>query len=235
MEMTVGLVCRGLDFRWPDDAGTPRTVLTSVNVGFAPGTVSLITGATGAGKSTLLHLLGGLLRPTAGEIWADGQAVSRWPPSHRDPWRRRVGIVFQHLALASDLTAAENLLLPLLPRAIPWTHMQTDIRRQLAEADLIEQAGSPVRRLSGGQRQRLALARALVGAPRFILADEPTAFQDDGHAAWMRGRLRTAAEQDAVVVVCSQDPRWRRSSIVDQHLHLSGGTLAPAPHQGWTP
>jgi ABC-type lipoprotein export system ATPase subunit len=111
-------------------------VLESVAADFSPGTVSLVTGNTGSGKSTLLHLLAGLLRPTAGEVWADGLPVSRWPSRHRDPWRQQVGIVFQHLALIPDLTVAENLLLPMIPRKITWSRMQEEILRQLADADL---------------------------------------------------------------------------------------------------
>lgn len=226
MEMKGGLECRRLDFLWPDNRTNAKHVLTTVTATFAPGTVNLITGETGAGKSTLLHLLSGLLRPTAGEIWAGDQPVSRWPAPHRDVWRRQVGIVFQHLELISDLSLAENLLLPLLPRDIAWSRMQADIRRLLVDANLDALSQNPVRELSGGQRQRLAVARALVGNPRFILADEPTAFQDDGHAARMLAQLQAAAGDGAVVVVCSQDPRLRHSATVDRRFHLSSGKLA---------
>jgi ABC-type lipoprotein export system ATPase subunit len=110
MELNPGLSCRRLDFRWSGRHAEEPLVLESVAADFSPGTVSLVTGETGSGKSTLLHLLAGLLRPTAGEVWADGLPVSRWPSRHRDPWRQQVGIVFQHLALIPDLSVAENLL-----------------------------------------------------------------------------------------------------------------------------
>jgi putative ABC transport system ATP-binding protein len=177
LELNTGLACRRLDFRWPGKQADAPFVLESVEAGFSPGTVSLVTGATGSGKSTLLHLLAGLLRPSAGEVWADGQPVSRWPSRHRDPWRQQTGIVFQHLALVPDLTVAENLLLPLIPRRNNWSRMQADVHRQLTEADLSDLATVPANALSGGQRQRVALARALVVHPRFLLADEPTAFR----------------------------------------------------------
>ena len=104
MDLNAGLACRRLDFRWPGKHADEALVLKSVEAVFSPGTVSLVAGDTGSGKSTLLHLLAGLLRPTAGEVWADGLPVSRWPSRHRDPWRQQTGIVFQHLALIPDLT-----------------------------------------------------------------------------------------------------------------------------------
>ena len=229
MELNAGLACRQLDFRWPGTHADEPFVLDSVEAVFSPGAVSLVTGATGSGKSTLLHLLAGLLRPTAGEVWADGLPVSRWPSLHRDPWRRLVGIVFQHLALLPDLTVAENLLLPLIPRRITWSRMQAEVIRQIADAGLSALSDTPTSALSGGQRQRLAVARALVARPRFILADEPTAFQDDHHATQICAQLGTAARDGAVVVICSHDPRLKSSGKIDRRFHLASASLTENP------
>ncbi len=235
MELNTGLACRRLDFRWPGKHQDEPLVLASVEAVFSPGTVSLVTGDTGSGKSTLLHLLAGLLRPTAGEVWAGGQPVSRWPSRHRDLWRQQVGIVFQHLALIPDLTVAENLLLPLIPRQIAWSRMQADVHRQLADADLSDLAKAPANTLSGGQRQRVAVARALVAHPRFLLADEPTAFQDDGHAVRIGAKLGMAAREGAVVVICSHDPRLRSSNEMDRRFHLASATLTENPTKQESP
>lgn len=178
MELMAGLACRRLNFRWPGKHPDEPLVLEAVEAVFSPGTVSLVTGDTGSGKSTLLHLLAGLLRPTAGEVWADGQPVSRWPSRHRDPWRQQVGIVFQHLALIPDLTVAENLLLPMIPRRITWSRMQEKILRQLADAGLSALADAPTNTLSGGQRQRLAIARALLKDAPILILDEATSALD---------------------------------------------------------
>lgn len=225
MELTPGLLCSALDFSWPTNSAGQPPVLQSVNATFPPGSVNLVTGQTGAGKSTLLHLLAGLLRPSAGEIWADGSPVSRWPASHRTRWRQQVGIVFQHLALVPDLSVAENLLLSLIPRDMPWRHRQKAINDQLASVELLDLATLPAKALSGGQRQRLAIARALVGGPRFILADEPTAFQDDRQTARITGQLVQAARQGAIVVVCSHDPRLRNADGIDQRLRIEGPSV----------
>lgn len=235
MELNTGLACRRLDFRWPGKQAAEPLVLESVEAVFSPGSVSLVTGDTGSGKSTLLHLLAGLLRPTAGEVWADGQPVSRWSSRHLDPWRQQVGFVFQHLALVPDLSVAENLLLPLIPRKIAWSRMQENIHRQLADADLSDLANARASNLSGGQRQRLAIARALVVHPRFLLADEPTAFQDDDHARRIGTQLGAAALAETVVVICSHDPRLRSFTRVDQRFHLASATLSMVPAQKGTP
>jgi putative ABC transport system ATP-binding protein len=235
MELTTGLACHRLDFKWPGKHTAAPFVLASVEARFLPGSINLVTGETGAGKSTLLHLLAGLLRPTAGEVWADGQPVSRWPARHRDPWRRQVGIVFQNLSIMPDLTVAENLLLPLIPRQRTWSRMQSDIRQQLVDADLSNLSESPANALSGGQRQRLALARALVAHPRYILADEPTAFQDDGHAERIHGQLCAAAQDGAVVIISSQDPRLRSSARIDQRFHLASAALTVDPAEPGEP
>jgi putative ABC transport system ATP-binding protein len=234
MELTMGLACKALDFTWPSETTAGRPILRSVEATFSPGTFNLVTGQTGAGKSTLLHLLAGLLTPTAGEVWADGKPVSRWPSSHRSRWRRQVGMVFQNLALVPDLSVAENLLLPLIPRNMNWSDMQTAIDRQLAAAELSDLAAMPATALSGGQRQRLAIARALVGSPRFILADEPTAFQDDRQTARILDQLTTIASQGAIVVVCSHDPRLRHARAIGQHLILEAASLVQ-PASGQAP
>jgi putative ABC transport system ATP-binding protein len=228
----IGLVCSGLDFAWQDKTLTDPWVLKGVEAHFPAGKISLVTGKTGAGKSTLLHLLAGLLRPARGEIRADGEAVSRWPSPHRDRWRQLVGIVFQNLAILPDLTVGENLLLPLIPRRVPWSQMQSDIYNELNAVGLADLCHSPAEALSGGERQRAALARALVGRPRFILADEPTSFQDDHQTLRMIHRLADEADRGAVVVVCSHDPRFRESSRVGPRFYLSDKTLTEQPNKG---
>jgi putative ABC transport system ATP-binding protein len=106
--------------------------------------------------------------------------------------------------------------------------MQEEIRRQLADAGLSALADAPTNTLSGGQRQRLAIARALMARPRFVLADEPTAFQDDHHTTQIRTQLDTVAREGAVVVICSHDPRLRSSDGIDRRFHLASAKLTVA-------
>jgi ABC-type lipoprotein export system ATPase subunit len=120
---------------------------------------------------------------------------------------------------------AENLIMPLIPRKIAWTRMQNAAARQLVQAELADLADIPASALSGGQRQRLAIARALVTNPRFILADEPTAFQDDRQVTRIGTQLHAAARQGAVVVICSHDARLRATIGADQRFQMASGRL----------
>ena len=224
------LACRNLSYDYPngESSATPP-LLRNIDAVFSGGRVVLISGHSGAGKSTLLHLLAGLLRPTSGEILADEQPVSRWLTAHRDRWRRRVGIIFQQDYLVNDLTVLENVMLPLIPRSGSpryWRESSQNILARLNAGELVRQSIST---LSGGQRQRVATARALVDAPDYILADEPTAHQDLANAQRLGHLLRQAAERGAVVVVAAHDRHVDEWLRVDQHLLLANGNLEPAP------
>jgi len=198
-----GLRCNDLTFR----RSGGHTVLEDVAAHFAAGEAALITGPTGAGKSTLLHLLGCILRPTSGEVWAAGRPVSRWTVTNRDAWRQQVGIVFQHLHLMVDLPVQDNVLLPCIPRSNNLEDVMPRLESMLSQLDLTPLKSTRVQQLSGGQRQRVALARALVDTPRYILLDEPTAFQDDGSTERIIDLCAASVDAGACLVVCSHDTR----------------------------
>ncbi len=219
----------GVGFTAGYDQGRPLEVLDSIDLSFVAGAIALLSGPTGAGKSTLLHLLGGLLRPTEGEILADGEPVSRWTAEHRDRWRRRVGILFQGAELLEDLTAGENVLMPLVPRPGPLIAKEGAVRRILTSLGDASHAGRPVMELSGGERQRIALARALVAEPAVLLLDEPTAHQDDARATEILKIIASAKTRGALVVVASHDPRVTGSGFADTIHQLEGGRLLRPP------
>ena len=223
--MTDGLVTRNLELVFGHRSGPRRIVLKNVSAVFPRGGLSLVTGATGAGKSSLLHLLAGLLRPTSGEVLADGAPVSRWSAAHRDRWRRRVGIVFQAANLFSELSVLENVILPLVPRAASLTALRAAGREVLAQLALAHLAGAQASQLSGGERQRTALARALVGRPDFLIADEPTAHQDPANAEGVLQALAALRRRNAVVVVAAHDPRVVAAGVADHRWRLDAGRL----------
>jgi putative ABC transport system ATP-binding protein len=221
------LTCCRLQYRRSHRAD--NAVLKGIDAVFEPASLTLISGPTGAGKTTLLHLLAGLLRPTAGEVcWGD-RAISRWHSGHKDRWRRKVGIVFQHQQLLGDLTAGENVLLPLIPRKISLKEQEAAVAQALHRVDLGDKAARLAARLSGGERQRLSMARAIASGPALLLADEPSAFQDEVQTGNLIDLLQAEKERGAIVVVCSHDPRLRETGRFDQHHRLVRGRLEAWP------
>lgn len=210
----------------PDRKGGSKNILTDISTSFHSGRVALITGPTGCGKSTLLHVLGALLKPTAGTVYAGPCPVSRWTTRFRDSWRRQTGFVFQHFHLIRDLTVLENVLLPLLPCGGRLEHLRRRAWDILTRTDLADLAGAKPMVLSGGERQRIAVARALAGRPAYVMADEPTAHQDSPHAAALLTLLKQQALAGSVVVVAGHDPRLQQAGFADNAYELNGGRLA---------
>ena len=156
-------------------SGERIEVLRSVSFEVRAGEALAIMGASGSGKSTLLHLLGGLEDPDHGAISIANRELGRLSGEAMAEFRQRhIGFVFQFHYLLPDLSAAENVALPLLISR----HSTTDAKRQaqalLIEMGLVERVSHPISHLSGGEQQRVALARALITSPQLLLADEPT-------------------------------------------------------------
>jgi ABC-type lipoprotein export system ATPase subunit len=223
--MKRGIECRRLTVAHCASDGREKLVIDDLSAQFETGQMVVISGATGVGKSTLLHVLAGLLRPIQGEVVVDGKAVSRWVSSHRDRWRRRVGIVFQHDRLLGDLSAVENVLLPLIPRGGSLKECRRSALAALSRLNVDPLADKIVRNLSGGERQRVAIARALVAQPSFLFADEPTAHQDRKSAEEILDTLAAAAAAGAVVVVTAHDPRILEAGATGGRYRLAQGRL----------
>lgn len=144
-----------------------------------------IVGESGAGKSTLLHVLGGLDRPDEGKIYFGAQEISGLNDSQLADFRNReVGFVWQIHYLLPEFTALENVMMPLLIRGSSYEAAAPEAAARLEEVGLKARAHHRAGELSGGEQQRVVLARALVGKPRFLLADEPT-----GNLDWKTGGM----------------------------------------------
>lgn len=167
-----------------------------------------IVGPSGCGKSTLLHLLAGLDRPDAGRVVVDGRDWESLSPEPKARWRgETVGFVFQLHHLLPELTAEENVALPLFLAGIGDTAARSTARELLAKVGLVRQAASLPRVLSGGERQRVAIARAVVRRPRLLLCDEPTGSLDAAHAADVLDLLLGAARERAgALLLVTHDP-----------------------------
>jgi putative ABC transport system ATP-binding protein len=175
----------------------------------AAGEILAVMGPSGSGKSTLLHCLAGILIPDSGEIWFDGRRVDRLGETERSALRRdRSGFVFQSGQLVPELTAEENIALPLLLGGARRAAALADARPWFGRLDLngLEQRRSG--ELSGGEAQRVALARGLVARPEVLVADEPTGSLDSITGEHVMKLLTAAArEQGTTVVLVTHEPR----------------------------
>ena len=186
-------------------ASQPPVVLVA-NASFAitPGTFTAITGPSGCGKSSLLYLLGLLDRPTAGQLLVDGRDVTGLDGDARARIRlERFGFVFQFHFLLPELTAIENVMLPMrrLGR-LTGSEIRDRAMILLGDLGLAEKAGRRPGQLSGGERQRIAIARALANDPAVILADEPTGSLDSANSARVLMTLHGLAHEQGRAVVC---------------------------------
>jgi putative ABC transport system ATP-binding protein len=149
--------------------------ICGVDVKFFAGEFAAVVGRSGSGKTTLLNILGGLDRPTAGEVWVDGRAANQMRAGELDALRRdHFGFVFQFFNLISVLTAYENVEYPLWQRKMSRAERKERVAEALALVGLENFARHRPDELSGGQQQRVAVARAIAGNPRVVFADEPT-------------------------------------------------------------
>jgi ABC-type lipoprotein export system ATPase subunit len=226
VDMSLSLVCQNVSLSRRCADGIERTILEQIDATLTAGEGTLISGKTGAGKSTLLHLLAGLLRPSQGQIIANGQPVSRWHSAHLDLWRRQVGIVFQQPHLIKEFTVLENVILPMIPRGASITQLRKLARETLDTLGISHLAKQNVRTLSGGEQQRVSIARALVSRPAILIADEPTAHQDDDGAALIIEILTGLKLPHTIIIVAAHDSRWAHpEKFADKHFLLENGRL----------
>jgi putative ABC transport system ATP-binding protein len=195
-----------------------------VSLTIPAGSFVLVSGPSGSGKTTLLMLLGALDRPTSGQLWVDGQELTRCSEAERSRYRRRVGFVFQDFALLPRLSVRDNVTYPLIPRGIAWSRRQALATDWLTRFGLAERLDQVPEQLSGGERQRVAIARALAGEPALLLADEPTSNLDPAARQRVVEQFRTWHTPDRTIIVATHDAEWQ--SLATMHVHLEHGTLA---------
>jgi putative ABC transport system ATP-binding protein len=182
--------------------------LSDVDLALGHGEFLAVTGPSGCGKSTLLNLVGGLDRPTAGEIYLHGERVDHAGESRRARLRRtELGFVFQFFNLIDNLTVADNVELPALLAGVPAREARRRASELLERLGLEETVGRVPGSLSGGQQQRVAIARALVNRPSVLLADEPTGNLDSAAAREVVSVLRERSQEGQTIVLVTHDLR----------------------------
>ena len=187
-------------------------VFRNVSLEVRAGDLLAITGPSGCGKSTLLHLFAGLDTPDAGHVRVSGTDWSSLTRETRAALRgSTIGFVFQFHHLLPELTAEENVALPLFLAGRSEADGRKEAREVLERVGLTSRASALPRTLSGGERQRVAIARAVVRRPRILLCDEPTGSLDAAHAAAVFDLLTTVAKERAgAAIVVTHDPEWAR-------------------------
>jgi putative ABC transport system ATP-binding protein len=224
---------RGLRKEYGSGEGMVRAV-DEVDLEVARGETLSIMGPSGCGKSTLLHLLGGLDRPSAGELWLAGRRVDRFSERALAQLRRHeVGFVFQAYHLMDELTAQENVELPALLAGRSPGEARRRARHLLDQVGLAERAEHLPSALSGGQRQRVAIARALANEPLLVLADEPTGNLDSAATLEVLRLFEALHDAGLTLVIVTHDERiaatadrlisMRDGAFVDE-TRLVGGT-----------
>jgi putative ABC transport system ATP-binding protein len=200
--------------------------LRGADLDVAAGEVLAVMGPSGSGKSTLLHCLAGILRPDQGEVWYEDRRLDQLSERERSQLRRdEFGFVFQFGQLVPELPVAENVMLPLL---LGGRHRREARAAAAALLDRLDLAGLERRRpgeLSGGQAQRVAVARALVGRPRVIFADEPTGSLDSLSGEKVMDLLvDSAREQGATVLLVTHEARV--AAYADREVVVRDGRVA---------
>ena len=206
---------------------TQVSALDDVSVGISEGEFVSIQGTSGSGKSTLLNLLGGLDRPTSGEVYFDSQPLGPLNKKQMARYRRHsVGMIFQNFNLIPTMTAAENVKL-----ALAFGGMRGVERRERADS-LLNRVGLSGRidhrpsEMSGGEQQRVAIARALANSPRVLLADEPTGNLDSTRARELLALLREMVERDRLTVLLVTHDHELASGYSDRIIMMKDGKVS---------
>lgn len=201
------LACRDLRKSYVGGDGNELVVLDGVEINVAPGEAVAIVGSSGAGKSTLLHLLGGLDRPTSGEVLLGGQSLTGLGERELAAVRNeQIGFVFQFHHLLREFTALENVMMPLLIAGTARRLAEDRARELLDLVGLTHRLSHTARQLSGGEQQRVAVARALANRPAVVLADEPSGNLDTHTSEQLHDLFfRIRADQGVALLVATHN------------------------------
>jgi putative ABC transport system ATP-binding protein len=198
--------------------------LSDIRLDIQRGEFVSIAGPSGCGKTTLLSILGLLDTPTAGKYILDGDPVETLSASQRAKIRNQaIGFIFQAFNLIGDLTVYENVELPLTYRGMPGAERKERVHAALERVGMAHRVNHFPAQLSGGQQQRVAVARAIVGRPLILLADEPTGNLDSKNGQAVMDLLKELHGEGATICMVTHDPRY--AHLAERTVHLFDGQI----------
>jgi putative ABC transport system ATP-binding protein len=198
--------------------------LSGIHLEIQKGEYVSISGPSGCGKTTLLSILGLLDTPTGGQYWLNGQQVANLSFSDRARIRNReIGFIFQAFNLIGDLTVFENVELPLTYRGVAAAERKERVLAALEKVGMAHRTQHFPSQLSGGQQQRVAVARAVVGKPSILLADEPTGNLDSTNSAAVMDLLASLHAEGATICTVTHDNRYAQHA--QREIHLFDGRV----------
>ncbi len=198
--------------------------LAGLHIEIQKGEFVSIAGPSGCGKSTLLSIMGLLDSPSEGEYWLNGKEVGEISPAERTKLRNQeIGFIFQNFNLIGDLTVYENVELPLTYRGMSSGERKQRVHDSLEKVGMAHRTNHYPSQLSGGQQQRVAVARALVGSPAILLADEPTGNLDSTNGEAVMKLLHDLHGEGSTICMVTHDQRYARNA--DRTIHLFDGQV----------
>lgn len=204
----------------------PKTVLNDVSFDVPTGSVFFIIGASGVGKSVLIKHLVGLMYPDSGEIWLDGEDISKFDEEKMGPIRKKCAMVFQHSTLFDSMTCAENVALPLRKhKAMSLKESLAEARKRLELVQMQEFADTYPPELGDGMKKRVAIARALTLDPTYVLFDEPTTSLDPVSARRVDKLIRELSDKLGVTSIVVSHDLVSIFSIADKIVMLYRGKV----------
>lgn len=200
--------------------------LQEINIHVKAKELVVLKGVSGSGKSTLLSIIASLNRPSFGEVIVDGISIAKLPDDFSAEFRRdHIGMIFQKFNLIDEMSAIDNVTLPLIPTSIPTDILEEKAKNILAAFGINKRLSSPVKNLSGGEQQRVAIARSLINDPKIILADEPTANLDRKLTHDFIDILKELKKSGKTIIIATHDPLFFELGIVDRIIEIKDGRI----------
>jgi putative ABC transport system ATP-binding protein len=201
-------------------------VLKNLSFNVRENNFTVLRGPSGSGKSTILSIVGGLIKPTSGEVIVDEKPIAKLPDKFAALVRQlKIGFIFQKFNLIPDLSAIDNIIVPLIPSTLTMYEIEKRAEKIMSDFSILSKKNILVNNLSGGEQQRVAIARALINNPKIILADEPTANLDEKLSKNFIEIVKDLKEKGMTILLASHDPLFYNLDFVDNFIDLHLGEI----------